>query len=135
MKGHIIFLVVTAVLALAVLVYVEQAGAHSTRLRIATMLDAGAGSLGTGTGPEPDSDITEYSAADYPNDIADTIPTPASGAPEPRRGISTGIVLAGQPTAPMARPAQPRGISVARHAADLTGQQIIPVPAQEDLLA
>ncbi len=133
MKGHIVFLVVAAVLALAVLVYVEQAGAHSTRLRIASMLDAGAGPLGAG--PEPDSDPTEYSAADYPHDVADSIPTPASGAPEPRRGVSTGIVLAGQPTAPMARPAQPRGIAVARHAADLTGQQIVPVPAQEDLLA
>ena len=41
---------------------------------------------------------------------------------EKRRGVASGIVLQGKPTAPRARPAQPRGIVVARHAADLAGQ-------------
>ena len=137
MKGHIVFLIVAAVLALGTLVYVEQRGAHATRLHIASMIDGGGmGSAGAGAGPEPDVDVSEYSAADYPNDQADTIPTPAGGAPELRRGVANEIVLAGRPTGPRSRPAPARsGIAVPRHAADLTGQQIVPVPAQEDLLA
>ena len=135
MKGHIAVLVTLAVLALAIMVYAEQTKIHAARIEIASMFGANSAMGTLGPAPEPDADVSEFAAADYPKDIADSIPVPASGAPELRRGVAFNIVLAGMPSAPRARPAQPRGIAVARHAADLTGQQIVPVPAQEDLLA
>jgi hypothetical protein len=133
MKTHIVGLVVLAVVALAILVYVEQTGAHNARLQMAGLVaDNTQSNL---VGPEPDVDTaSDLAAADYPIDVANSIPVPASTSPELRRGVANEIVLAGVPTAPRARPAQPRGIAVPRHAADLTGRQIVPVPAQEDLM-
>lgn len=133
MKTHIVGLVVLAVIALAVLIYAEQTSAHSARMLIAAMTADNASS--NLVSPEPDVEATAgLAAADYPVDIANTIPVPTSGAPELRRGVPNEIVLAGSPTAPRARPAPARGLAVPRHAADLTGRQIVPVPAQEDLL-
>ncbi len=133
MKTHIVGLVVLAVIALATLVYVEQSSAHNARMQIAAVTADNASS--NLVGPEPDVEATpDLAAADYPIDIANTIPVPTSGAPELRRGVPNEIVLTGAPTAPRARPAPARGLAVPRHAADLTGRQIVPVPAQEDLL-
>lgn len=133
MKTHIVGLIVLAVITLAVLVYIEQTGAHSARMQIAAVTGDNASS--NLLGPEPDIETpADLSAAEYPVDIANSIPVPASTTPELRRGLPNEIVLAGAPTAPRVRPAPPRGIAVPRHAADLTGRQIVPVPAQEDLL-
>lgn len=133
MKTHIVGLIVLAVIALAVLVYAEQTNAHSARMQLAAVTADNASS--NLVGPEPDVEgADDIAAADYPIDVANTIPVPTSGAPELRRGVPNEIVLAGSPTAPRARPAPARGLAVPRHAADLTGRQIIPTPAQEDLL-
>jgi hypothetical protein len=135
MKKGIVTMVVLGAIALAALVYFEQRGLHAARMEMSALVSDN-GSMGPlGPGPEPDADTSAYAAADYPTDIANSIPVPASTAPELRRGLANEIVLAGTPTAPRSRPAQPRGIAVPRHAADLTGRQIVPVPAQEDLLA
>ena len=131
MKGYIASLVVLGVIALAVLIYVEQSGAQATRLRLQKLMmdNASIGKMmgfddSSENGPAPEMDACDCAPADYPKDVANDIPTSMEKAPEARRGVSNEIMLSGRPTAPMARPAQPRGIVVARHAADLSGQQM-----------
>ena len=120
-----IVLAVLAIAAIAALVYFEQSGAHSTRLRLRKIMDEGELLSGTATdrAPEPDADASAYAAAEYPKDIADNIPTVSSPVGEKRRGMTNGIVLPGRPGAPRARPAPARGTAVLRHAADPTGLQ------------
>jgi hypothetical protein len=131
MKGHIVALVVIAVIAIAVLVYVEQSGAQTTRLQLHKLMQDN-GEIGKIMGfdsdsdnetPQPDMDACDCAPAEYPVDVANKIPTSSAAVSEKRRGVASGIVLQGKPTAPRARPAQPRGIVVARHAADLAGQE------------
>ena len=92
MKTHIVGLVVLAVVALAILVYVEQTGAHNARLQMAGLVaDNTQSNL---VGPEPDVDTaSDLAAADYPIDVANSIPVPASTSPELRRGVANEIVL------------------------------------------
>ena len=133
MKGYIAALVILGVIAIAVLVYVEQSGAQTTRLQLQKLMHDN-GELGKIMGfdssrdeagaPEPDMDECDCAPAEYPLDVANDIPTSGEVANEKRRGQEAGYVLAGRPTAPRARPAEPRGIVVARHAADLAGQEV-----------
>ena len=131
MKGHMIVLAVLAIAAIAALVYFEQSGAHSTRLRLRKIMEEsghigeffGSGGAAADGAPEPDADTSAYAAAEYPKDIADNIPTVSSPVGEKRRGMTNGIVLSGRPGAPRARPAPARGTAVPRHAADPTGLQ------------
>lgn len=133
-NGRIVFLVVVGLIALAALVYVEQTAAHKSRMQLAVTRFPGAPDVGVGFDPVADLDPTEFSAAAYPVDRANVIPTPSSGAAEVRRGLPSEIMLAGSPTAPRARPAPARGLAVPRHASDLTGRMIVPSQPQTDLL-
>ncbi len=130
MKAHIVALVVIAVIAIAVLIYFEQSGAQTTRLQLHKLMQDN-GEIGKIMGldsdsddetPEPDMDACDCAPAEYPEDVANKIPMSSSGASEKRRGVPCGYVLQGKPTAPCAIAAQPRGIVVARHAADTSGQ-------------
>lgn len=131
---RIVFLIVVGLIALATLVYVEQTLAHKTRMQLAVTRFPGVPDVGVGFNPTADLDPTEFSAAAFPVDRANVIPTPSSGAAEVRRGLPNEILLSGTPTAPRARPAPARGLAVPRHASDLTGQMIVPSQPQTDLL-
>jgi len=133
-NGRIVFLVVVGLIVLAALVYVEQTAAHKTRMQLAVTRFPGVPDVGVGFNPVAEMDPTEFSAAAYPVDRANVIPTPSSGAAELRRGLPNEILLSGAPTAPRARPAPPRGLAVPRHASDLTGRMIVPAQPQTDLL-
>ena len=133
-NGRIVFLVVIGLIALATLVYIEQTAAHKTRMQLEVTRFPGALGVGSGFDPAADLDPTEFSAAAYPVDRANDIPTPSSGAAELRRGLPNEILLSGSPTAPRARPAPARGLAVARHASDLSGRLIVPAQKQIDLL-
>ena len=135
-SSYVVMLVVIAAVAIAAIVYAEQAGAHTLRMHAASLVAPSSGDTSGGADvPGESLEAGNFAPAQYPTDPADDIPTPASGEGGERRGLTIDTLLIGAPTAPRARPAAARGAAVPRHAADLTGRQHVPVPAQVDLVA